>query len=374
MKYSESLERATRRKISTDAWTDEQFREAREKDLSERTAGTWQVVAAALGSLALAALLTTAKLVEIAERQPLGTWRDRQLSVAHGVDRLANFLSLNRPYDLVIDIRGSGTSAGRQIDTIDAVVSSTVVPPVTTTTAAAVSSDTTSTTSTSTTTTLSPYPIRTVTAADPLRVFLAGDSQMEFLSQAVSTESGPRALQVDVEFHISTGLARPDYFNWPAELVAILDKSDPEAVVLFMGANDHQDMADVDGNRIVRDTPEWEAEWSRRLEVTLDLLRAPGRQVFWVTQPPMRDADLNAAVSRMNELAAAVIDARDFVTAVDIWPMFGGERGFSTRVASPDGDITSARVNDGVHLNRTAASWVADLIFADFDRVWDFAG
>ncbi len=373
MRYSESLERATKRKISTDAWTDEQFREAREKDLSERTAGTWQVVAAALASLALAALLTTAKLVEIAERQPLGTWRDRQLSVARGVDRLANFLSLNRPYDLVIDIRGTGKSAGRQIDTIDAVVSTTVAPPTTVTTAAAVPSETTSTTISSTTTT-SPYPIRSVTADDPLRVFLAGDSQMEFLSQAVSTEGGPRDLRVDVEFHISTGLARPDYFNWPAELVAILDKSDPEAVVLFMGANDHQDMADVDGNRIVRDTPEWEAEWSRRLEVTLDLLRAPGRQVFWVTQPPMRDADLNAAVARMNELAAAVIDAREFVTAVDIWEMFGGDSGFSTRVASPDGDITPARVNDGVHLNRTAASWVADLIFEGFDHVWDFAG
>jgi len=374
MRYSENLERATKRRISTEAWTDEQFREAREKDLSERTAGTWQVVAAALGSLALAALLTTAKLVEIAERQPLGTWRDRQLSVAQGVDRLSNFFSLNRPYDLVIDIRGSGTSAGRQIDTIDAVAPTTVAPSTTTTMASPASPAATSSTTTSTTTTISPYPIRMIVAGDPLRVFLAGDSQMEFLSQALSTEGGPRDLQTDVEFHISTGLARPDYFNWPAELVAVLDNSNPEAVVLFMGANDHQDMADADGNRIVRDTPEWDAEWSRRLEVTLDLLRAPGREVFWVTQPPMRDGDLNRAVERMNELATDVINARDFVTSIDIWAMFGGDHGFSARVASPDGELTSARVNDGVHLNRTAASWVAELVFAEFDRVWNFAG
>jgi len=310
--------------------------------------------------------------VEIAERQPLGTWRDRQLSVANGVDRAANFLSLNRPYDLVIDIRGTGTSAGRRIDTIDAVAPTTVAPTTSATTPSSVSPDTTSTTST--TTTISPYPIRTATVEDPLRVLLAGDSQMEFLSQAISTEGGPRPLQVDTEFHISTGLSRPDYFNWPAQLVENLGNSDPEVVVLFMGANDHQDMADADGNRIVRDTPEWEAEWSRRLEVTLDLLNAPGRQVFWVTQPPMRDADLNRAMQRMNELAADAIDSRDFVSSIDIWEMFGGSSGFSARVESPDGEITSARVNDGVHLNRTAASWVADLIFAEFDRIWEFVG
>jgi len=373
MRFSENLERATQRKISTEAWTDEQFREAREKDLSERTAGTWQVVGAALLSLALSALLTTAKLVEIAERQPLGAWRDRQLSVAKATDRLANFLSLNRPYDFVIDIRGTGSSAGRLIDTIDEVVPTTIPVVVTTTPQEAGSPGITST-STSTTTTVSPYPIRSVDSRQPLRVFLAGDSQMEFLSQAISTEGGSRNLQIDVEFHISTGLARPDYFNWPAELAAVLDKSDPEAVILFMGANDHQDMADSDGNRIVRDTPEWESEWSRRLALTFDLLESPGRHVFWVGQPPMRDGDLDRAVARMNDLASSVIVTREFVSTIDIWQMFGGDSGFSSRVAGPDGEVTSARVNDGVHLNRTAASWVADLVFTEFDRVWAFAG
>jgi len=374
MRFSENLERATKRKISTEAWTDEQFREAREKDLSERTAGTWQVVAAALLSLALSALLTTAKLVEIAERQPLGSWRDRQLSVAKGTDRLANFFSLNRPYDLVIDIRGTGSSAGRLIDTIDEVVPTTIPAVVTTTPQEAVSPDITNTSTSTTTTTVSPYPIRTVDSRQPLRVFLAGDSQMEFLSQAISTEGGSRNLQIDVEFHISTGLARPDYFNWPAGLSAVLDKSDPEAVILFMGANDYQDMADSDGNRIVRDTPEWETEWSRRLALTLDLLESSGRHVFWVSQPPMRDGDLDRAVARMNDLATAVIDTREFVSTIDIWEMFGGDHGFSSRVAGPDGEVTSARVSDGVHLNRTAASWVADLVFSEFDRVWTFAG
>ncbi len=362
--------------VSTEAWTDEQFLEARERDLSERTANAWAVVVAALASLTLAALLTSAKLVEIAERQPLGVWRDRQVSVADRVDRFANFFSLNRPYDFIIDIRGSGNTAGRKINTIDEVVSTTTGPVTTSTTVPAVVPDaslSTTTTSPATTTTASPYPLRTVDDTDPLRVFAAGDSQMEFLSQALSTESGDRALDVEAEFQISTGLSRPDYFNWPAELASVIGSSDPEAVVLFMGANDHQDMATSSGDRLVRDSAEWQTEWARRLALTFDLLEMPGRQVFWVTQPPMRDARLNDGMSTLNALAAEVVSARDFVTAIDIWPMFGGESGFSSRVVGPDGSSTSARVSDGVHLNRTAASWVAEMIFESFDGTWRFS-
>ncbi len=357
--------------VSTEAWTDEQFLEARERDLSERTVDARAVVVAALVSLALAALLTSAKLVEIAARQPLGAWRDHQLSVAHGVDRLANFASLNRPYDVIIDIRGSGNAAGRNVETIDEVVATTTAPATTSTVPAVAVPNTSMAT---TTTTVSPIPLRTIDSSQPLRVFAAGDSQMEFLSQALSTEGADRALDVQTEFHISTGLSRPDYFNWPAEFVSVLENSNPEAVVLSMGANDHQDMATADGERLVRDSPEWQAEWARRLGLTLDLLEAPGRQVFWVTQPPMRDGRLNDGVTTLNGLAGGIVASREFVTPIDIWDMFGGDSGFSSRVANPDGSLTAARVSDGVHLNRTAASWVAQLIFDAFDDVWKFSG
>ncbi len=141
-----------------------------------------------------------------------------------------------------------------------------------------------------------------------------------------------------------------------------------------MGANDFQDMMDSAGNRLVRNTPKWQAEWVRRLGVMFDLLKAPGREVFWVTQPPMRDGSLNKAMALLNDLAVPVIAARDFVTPIDIWQMFGGDRGFASRMTGPDGKVATVRVGDGVHLNRTASSWVADLIFQAFDRFWRFSG
>jgi len=379
MKHSDPLKRATEVREVGDTWDDEQFQQAREADLRQRTSDARAAVVAALSCLLLATLLTSGKIVEIAERQEFGDTRDRQLAVAERIDRIANFLSLNRPYDLIQDIRGAGDDAAQQIDSIDDVAEDlgleVVVPDIDPVVIDDDGTDTTTTssTTTSTTTTVPPAgPLRVVTPETPLRVFVGGDSQAEYLGQAVTTESA-LDLAVEVQHEISTSLARPDYFNWPARLAEVVGEQDPEAVVLFIGANDHQDMADAEGTRLVEGSEAWQVEWSRRLAITFDLLEAEDRQVFWVTQPPMRDGGLDDGIDVINELAAAVIAERDFVTAIDIWPLFGGAAGFSERVVGPSGEDTRARIDDGVHLTRAAASWVADIVFDELGRYWDFS-
>ena len=377
MKHSDPLERATQRRERGDTWDDEQFQDARDQDLSQQTSDVRSAVIAAVSCLLLATLLTSGKIVEIAERQEFGPTRDRQLAIAERVDRVANFLSLNRPYDWIRDIRGSGDAAAVRIDTIDEVAADAGLDepdPVGGDDGDASGDDdpvTSSSTSTTTTTTVPVGPLRTVADDAPLTVFVGGDSQAEYLAQAITTESD-FALDVEVQHEISTSLARPDYFNWPARLQEVDTELDPEAVVLFIGANDHQDMADSDGNRLVEGTAEWSAEWQRRLAITFDLLEQDGRHVFWVTQPPMRDGALDDGIDEINALAAEVIDARDFVTAIDIWPLFGGDGGYRQRVTGPDGAEIRARIDDGVHLTRSAASWVADMVFDEMAEIWAF--
>ncbi len=370
MDHSDPLERATQSRPRGETWTEEQFREAREADLAERTAAISPVVIATLTCLLLAALLTSGKIVEIAERQEFGPTRDRQLAFAESLDRAANFLSLNRPYDAIRSIRGAGEDVGERVDNIEDVAASTTTTTAPPTTSSVATAEGTSSTSSSTTTT--PQVLRVVTEARPLKVLVAGDSQAEYLGQAITTESPGWELDVTIDDRISTSLARPDYFNWPAHLAALLDEDPPEVVILFMGANDHQDMADAAGERLVEGSAGWQAEWTHRLEVTLDLLVDPERQILWVTQPPMRDGGLDEGVRLINSLAAQVIAERDLVTEVDIWDLFGGDGGYQNRLVG-DGETIDARVDDGVHLTRSAASWVADLVFDQMADTWAFA-
>lgn len=375
MKHSDPLQRATAPREHGDTWDDERFQDARDKDLSQQTSEVRSAVIAVVSCLLLATLLTSGKIVEIAERQEFGPTRDRQVAVAERIDRVANFFSLNRPYDWIRDVRGAGEDAAERIDSIDEVAADAGLDVEPADVDPGVGDDdpvTSSTSSTTTTTTVPDGPIRVVDEAAPLTVFVGGDSQAEYLADAITTESD-LALDVDVQHEISTSLARPDYFNWPARLREVDADSNPEAVVLFIGANDHQDMTDADGDRLVEGSPEWQAEWSRRLAITFDLLEKDGRHVFWVTQPPMRDSGLDDGIDQINALAGVVIAERDFVSAIDIWPLFGGEGGFAQRITGPDGDEIRARIDDGVHLTRSAASWVADLVFDALTELWEFA-
>ena len=390
MKYSDPLERATKQRTSGGLWTDDQFRAARDKDLAEPTANSRATVIATLSCLLLAALLTSAKIVQIAERQEFGDARDRNLAAAQALDRVANFVSFNRPYDAILDLRQMGETAQEQVNPIVEITEEPTTPPATTnpasispistttisttaTSTTATSTTATSTTATSTTATTVRAPLRTVTATEPLRVYVAGDSQAEYLGHAITTESADLSLEVLVDHRISTSLARPDYFNWPAELAAqVASDQPPEAVVLFIGANDYQDMTTADGHRLVEGTGAWRAEWTTRLEVTLDLLAGDDRHVYWVTQPPMRDDSLNEGVTVINSLAAPVIESRDQVSAVEIWELFGGNDGYNERLTDSAGETILARVGDGVHLSRAGASWVAEVVFAAITQRWDF--
>ena len=364
---TDPLARAVRRRAERgSAWTDEQFRAARERDLTERTQPVRPAVVAVLGCLLLAALLTSDKLVSIAERQEFGGARDRNLALAEGVDRVANFLSLNRPYDALQDLRDANNDRV-EVVAPPTTTTTTTVPPSTSASAAT----TTTTSTTTTTTTLAP--VRAVTEADPLRIYLTGDSQATYLGQAVTTETDDRPVAVTVDDRISTSLARPDYFDWPAQWASVVSDQDPDVVVVFVGANDHQDMVDSAGSRLVEGTLEWQAEWRTRLANALDVLTTDDRPVLWVTQPPMRDGELDDGIDLINSLAAEVIADRPLVAAVDIWELFGGAGGHAERLAGPDGETITARVSDGVHLSRPAASWVADLVYDELDRRFTFS-
>ena len=43
-----------------------------------------------------------------------------------------------------------------------------------------------------------------------------------------------------LDYHISSGLVRPDFFNWPAQLQQQVKSFDPGAVAVMFGANDNQ--------------------------------------------------------------------------------------------------------------------------------------
>ena len=283
---------------------------------------------AAVISVVVFALLGSSSMVRAAEGQQDGWRRDVTLGVARGVDRVSNFLSLNRPLDWVNGRLGRGE---REPDI--------VFPPTTLPASDAV-----------TTTTIPP---RVVSATNPLRLLVVGDSQADGLGTSVKkTTSQDPLVDTTVDGRVSTGLARPDYYNWPARLQETLLREDADAVVLMVGANDDQNLLNANGSRAaVRGTPEWETEYRRRVAGLMDLVNDGRRRLIWVGEPLVARPDLNATLQKINGIVEDEAAHRSWVEFVETSKLLAGPNGEYVDYLTPAGGAAiRCRAADGVHL------------------------
>ncbi|MGY6501660.1 MAG: SGNH/GDSL hydrolase family protein [Acidimicrobiales bacterium] len=326
-----------------------------------------RVLLVGLVGLVLGALLSADSLVAQAQAKPFGWSRDLSLAVWEPTQRVSHALSLNRPREMLVSMLGrdDGPDDGFEFPPAPA---GDVAAPTTSTTAS------TDQEPAPTTTTVPPEPeLRTPTAEDPLRVWVGGDSMSQVFGQSLVAFVGETDLMTStLDYRISTGLTRPDYFNWPAHLATEMDRLDPEAVVIMFGANDAQGLETDDGQVFQLLTDGWTAEYRRRVAGTMDLLRADGRVVYWVGQPNMRSGNFAANMAGLNEIYRSEAESRPWIRYVDSYALFSNDAGsYEAFLPGLDGRVQDLRQGDGIHLSRPGGDLLArrvlDRIEADAD-------
>lgn len=212
-------------------------------------------------------------------------------------------------------------------------------------------------------------------AGDPLSVQVLGDSLTEQLGPALIEYGGERPT-VDVvhEFEYSSGLTRPDFFDWPARVLEVADASDPDVFVLMFGANDAQDLRDADGRYIAFASPEWETEYRARVAALMEAAAVEGRTVVWVGQPLMRSTEFDQRMDYVSSLYAAEAARHRGVAYVDARPVFAAQGGgYSAYLPGPDGQLVNMRLGDGIHLTRPGADRLGAQVVAALEEQWGIA-
>ena len=336
------------------------MRRQRVRDVEQpRTLPAGQVVGTVILTLLLAALLNADRLLEKARLQPYGRERDTWIEVWRPVAATSDALYLNRPRQWLhnatndqppapdyVAMPGRSTQAafepphdslppGRPI----ARPSPTNVPLPT------------------------PTPGVCQPAPDqPLNVWVGGDSLSALLGEALverGYESG--VMHGNVDARISTGLTRPDYFDWPREIARVVQEERPDVVVLMLGANDAQPIRSPGGDVYQPRSDGWRAEYARRVGQAMDTARGPGRLLVWVSLPPMRSDDLTAHVDEINAVVRAEAAKRRDILYVDSTTLLGDESGeYTPYVRDAGGDVEQIREQDGVHLTRAGAERLAE--------------
>ena len=203
-----------------------------------------------------------------------------------------------------------------------------------------------------TTTTTLPVLDRHPTAADPLRVLVIGDSIGLDLGQPlVSDLAATGVVTTTLDGRVDTGLSRPDYFNWPAELSVDLSNVQPQLVVVMMGANDPQSLVSPGGS-IPYGAAGWSAAYGQRVRALIDEANAAGAHVLWVGMPPMAAAPLNAQMQVLNGIVQDQVAARragaTYVASSTV--LADGQGNFTAYLPDSSGAEVNIRTPDGIHL------------------------
>ena len=88
------------------------------------------------------------------------------------------------------------------------------------------------------------------TAENPAVVLIAGDSDAgTFAPYLDRVLADTDLVDTALDYKVSSGLARPDYFDWNARLHEHVPVVDPDIVVITFGGNDAQGLLDAVGWR-----------------------------------------------------------------------------------------------------------------------------
>ena len=203
--------------------------------------------------------------------------------------------------------------------------------------------------STSTTTTMPR--LHQPTAAKPMTILDIGDSLGEDLGLGLGYTMGTNPLVRIVQAaHGDSGLARPDYYNWPAVLAADLTRYHPQMVMILVGGNDAQNFL-VKGEPVVFGTPQWHTIYSQRVARMMSETLKAGAKMLWVGLPIMQDPTFGAAMQSLNAIYRAQAALHRGVKFFPTWSLFSNAEGqYSAYLTNSSGQTVLARDSDGVHI------------------------
>ena len=216
---------------------------------------------------------------------------------------------------------------------------------------------------------------RVITKKKPLRLYVAGDSMDQvFGSSLVNLGEATDLVKGKNDYHVSSGLSRPDFYDWPQRLIDQIVDFRPDAAAVLFGANDGQDVY-YEGKVLKVGTKAWQEVYAKRVGEAMDILTKGGRRVYWIGNPIMKDFGYRERISMMNHIYQAEAEKHPGVTFISTWAAMANEKGsYAEYLKDANGDLVLMRAPDGIHLTRAGGDRMAASVLDVIEKDWGMAG
>jgi uncharacterized protein len=218
------------------------------------------------------------------------------------------------------------------------------------------------------------HPLPRPYAGHPMHLYIAGDSMAGIPGMAlVNLSVDTKLIKPLLDYHISSGLVRPDFFNWPVQVQHQVKTFDPGAAVVMWGANDNQGIETSSGKVYQFGTSGWQKEYRRRVEDMIAILVDGGvRRVYWVGQPVMPGAHYDGQIRLVDSIYQSVAAKHEGVVEyIDAYSLFSAPGGgYSQYLKDDHGRTQQVREADGEHLTYAGGLRLAKVVMAAVTADW----
>jgi hypothetical protein len=192
------------------------------------------------------------------------------------------------------------------------------------------------------------------------------------LDAELARQLADTGVKVERDPHVGTGISKSGLVDWGRLSTEQTAEFEPDAVVVFIGANEGFEMPGPDGSQIECCGPDWAAEYAYRARRMMNTYRRGGRaRVYWLTLPAPRESDRQRIARAVNAaIEVAAQPYRAHVRVLDMEALFtpGGRYRDAMTVG---GRPQIVREPDGIHLNARGAELASDAVLDAVQR--DFA-
>ena len=194
-------------------------------------------------------------------------------------------------------------------------------------------------------------------------LLVTGDSLSLPLDSELAKRLTTRGVKVERDPHVGTGISKEGVVDWAELSAQQVSDHKPDAIVVFIGANEGFSLPGPDGEKIKCCGVDWAVVYARRARRLMDNYRQGGAaRVYWLGVPLPRDGvrqRVQRTVNAAFEVAAQ--PWRSHVHLLDLTTVFTPNNKYRDAM-EVDGRKQIVREPDGNHLNRKGAEVAADVV------------
>jgi len=204
-------------------------------------------------------------------------------------------------------------------------------------------------------------------------LLVTGDSLSLPLDSELAKRLTVKGVKVVRDPHVGTGISKAGVVDWAKLSAQQVDDHHPDAVVVFIGANEGFNLPGAGGKQVSCCGPDWAAVYAQRARRLMDNYRQGGdARVYWLEVPLPRDSTRQRVQRTVNAaFEVAAQPWRSQIRLLDLTTVFT-PHGKYRDAMEVNGRKQIVREPDGNHLNRKGAEVAAGVVLKAVQR--DFGG